>query len=218
MAADPAGIAGVVLAGGRARRFGGGDKGLRRLAGRPLLDHVIGRVRPQVAALALNANGDPRRFAGFGLPVVSDAIGDPDGAGAGPLAGILAGLDWAAAAGCGRLLSVPCDAPFLPPDLASRLHAAGAGADAEAAVAVSAGREHPVVALWSLSLRARLRAAVADRGVRAVRAWLAELRAVRVDFPVGAVDPFLNVNTPQALAEAERSLPGKGGEGGSDAT
>src|SRR5690349_23217899 len=138
--------AGVLLAGGLSRRMGGGDKCLRMLGGRPILEHIVERARPQVAALALNANGDPGRFAAFGLPVVADGIPDF----AGPLAGVLAGLDWAAAQvpGAAWVASFAGDAPFLPCDLVARLHEAIAGDGADLACARSAGQAHPVFGLW----------------------------------------------------------------------
>jgi len=195
-------IAGIVLAGGLSRRMGGGDKCLRPLAGRPLLAHILERARGQVAALALNANGDPERFAMFGLPVVADSIPDF----AGPLAGILAGLDWAAAAlpQASHVASFAGDAPFLPRDLVARLAAAIAAEDAELACAASAGQAHPVFGLWPLALRAELRQAVAVEGVRKVDQWTARHRLAVVEFPVSPVDPFFNANRPEDLAAAER--------------
>ena len=194
-------VAGVLLAGGLSRRMGGGDKNLRMLGGRPVLAHVIERVRPQIAALALNANGDPARFAEYGLPVVLDSI---EGF-AGPLAGVLAGLDWAAkgAPDCGWLLSAPTDAPFLPKDLVRRLLNASAAADV--VVAASGGRAHPVAALWAASLRDPLRAAL-EGGVRKVEDFTRDYRVGMVAFPTEPVDPFFNLNRPQDLEEAERLL------------
>jgi molybdopterin-guanine dinucleotide biosynthesis protein A len=201
MAGDAARVAGVLLAGGLSRRMGGGDKTLKPLGGRPVLAHVIDRVRPQVAALALNANGDPERFAEYGLPVVADTV---EGF-AGPLAGVLAGLDWAARAApeCRWLLSAPTDAPFLPRDLAERL--VGAGARAEVVVAASGGRSHPVAALWAKSLREPLRAALA-RGIRKVEDFTRDHRLATVEFPTEPIDPFFNLNRPEDLEEAERLL------------
>jgi molybdopterin-guanine dinucleotide biosynthesis protein A len=201
MASDAARVAGVLLAGGLSRRMGGGDKTLKPLSGRPVLAHVIDRVRPQVAALALNANGDPARFAEYGLPVVADTV---EGF-AGPLAGVLAGLDWAARAApeCRWLLSAPTDAPFLPKDLAERLVAASARA--EVVVAASGGRSHPVAALWAMSLREALRAALA-RGIRKVEDFTRDHRLASVEFPTEPIDPFFNLNRPEDLDEAERLL------------
>jgi molybdopterin-guanine dinucleotide biosynthesis protein A len=200
MATEPQ-VAGVLLAGGLSRRMGGGDKNLKPLGGRPVLAHVIERVRPQVATLALNANGDPARFAEYGLPVVADTIAGF----AGPLAGVLAGLDWAAEAapGCGWLLSAPTDAPFLPKDLVRRLLEPSARADV--AVAASAGRSHPVAALWAAALRVPLRAAL-ERGVRKVEDFTRDYRVVTVEFPTEPIDPFFNLNRPEDLEEAERLL------------
>ena len=195
-------LVGLLLAGGRATRMGGGDKCLRLLAGRPLLDHVIQRLRPQVRRLLLNANGDPARFSAYGLPVVADS--PPDFAG--PLAGILAGLEWAkrAAPDCPLLLSAPTDAPFLPQDLAARLLAARAAEDAEIAMAASGGRTHPVVGLWPVALAEELRRVLVEEGLRKVDLWTARHRVAIADFSIGAVDPFFNANRPEDLAEAER--------------
>ena len=193
---------GLLLAGGRAMRMGGGDKGLRLLAGRPLLDHVIARLRPQLSRLLLNANGDPTRFAAYGLPVVGDS--PPDFAG--PLAGILAGLEWAAreAPDCPLLLSAPTDAPFLPRDLVGRLWAGRKAEGADIAMAASGGRTHPVVGLWPVALAPALRHALVAEGLRKVDIWTARYRVAVVDFPSVPVDPFFNANRPEDLAEAER--------------
>jgi molybdopterin-guanine dinucleotide biosynthesis protein A len=193
---------GLLLAGGRATRMGGGDKGLRLLAGRPILDHVIERLRPQLDRLLLNANGDPARFAAYGLPVVADS--PPDFAG--PLAGVLAGLEWAArqAPDHPLLLSAPTDAPFLPRDLVGRLWRAREAEGADIAMAASGGRTHPVVGLWPVALAAALRRALVEEGLRKVDIWTARYRVAVVDFPIAAVDPFFNANRPEDLAEAER--------------
>ena len=193
---------GLLLAGGRATRMGGGDKGLRLLAGRPILDHVIERLRAQLDRLLLNANGDPARFAAYGLPVVGDS--PPDFAG--PLAGVLAGLEWAAreAPDCPLLLSAPTDAPFLPRDLARRLWAGRESEGADIAMAASGGRTHPVVGLWPAALAPALRHALVEEGLRKVDIWTARYRVAVVDFPIEAVDPFFNANRPEDLAEAER--------------
>ncbi|MFI5016554.1 MAG: molybdenum cofactor guanylyltransferase MobA [Dongiales bacterium] len=193
---------GLLLAGGRATRMGGGDKGLRLLAGRPILDHVIERLRPQLSRLLLNANGDPARFAAYGLPVVGDS--PPDFAG--PLAGVLAGLEWTAreAPDCPLLLSAPTDAPFLPRDLVRRLWAGRESEGADIAMAASGGRTHPVVGLWPVALAPALRHALVVEGLRKVDIWTARYRVAVVDFPIEAVDPFFNANRPEDLAEAER--------------
>jgi molybdopterin-guanine dinucleotide biosynthesis protein A len=197
-------IVGVLLAGGLARRMGGGDKSLRPLGGRPLLDHVIDRLRPQVAALVLNGNGDPARFAGFGLPVVADSIPGF----AGPLAGILAGLDWTAAhrPDCPLVVSVATDAPFLPRDLVPRLYREMAAAGAELACAASGGQPHPVIGLWPVRLRDALRLALVAEGIRKVDVWTARYRLATVDFPAAPVDPFFNANRPEDLDRAAAML------------
>ncbi|MEP9388377.1 molybdenum cofactor guanylyltransferase MobA [Mesorhizobium sp. KR9-304] len=200
------GIAGLVLAGGRATRFGGGDKPLRLLARKTMLAHVLDRLEPQVAPLAISANGDPARFAQYGLPVLAD-----DGAGrqTGPLAGILSGMAWAAAeTGCARVLTVAGDTPFFPRNLAARLSQAVAGLPGNIAVAASGGRRHPVFALWPVSLATDLRDFLAGGANFSVAAFLDKHQTVSVDFPMGEVkgarlDPFFNVNTPEDLAEAE---------------
>jgi molybdenum cofactor guanylyltransferase len=194
----------VVLAGGRGLRLGGGDKALRHLGGRTMLDHVLARVVPQVDLVALNANGDPARFAAWGLAVLPDPVPDHPG----PLAGVLAGLRWARGQGAVDVLVVPADTPFLPADLVARLRA-GRG-DAGVACAMSAGRLHPVVGLW----RAALADAVAARlaaGDRKVELFLRHAGLAEVAFGSGADggDPFANVNTPEDLAAAERRLAGR---------
>jgi molybdopterin-guanine dinucleotide biosynthesis protein A len=187
--------------------MGGGDKCLRLLAGRPLLAHVIERAAPQVGALVINANGDPARFAGFGLPVIADSVGGF----AGPLAGVLAGLNWAAAeaAESRYVATFATDAPFFPRDLVARLLAA-TEAGADLACAASAGRAHPVFGLWPVRLREDLRRAVVDEGVRKVDVWTARHRLSEVAFETGAHDPFFNANLPQDLVRAEDMLARKG--------
>jgi len=197
-------VVGLLLAGGLSRRMGGGDKCLRPLGGRTILARIIECVRPQVAHLVLNANGDAGRFADYGLPVVPDSIAGF----AGPLAGVLAGLDWAAANAdnCPWVVTVPTDAPFLPADLVARLVAETARAGAVMACAASAGRHHPVVGLWPMRLRAELRRALTVENIHKVDAWTARFHLAVVDFPVADVDPFFNTNRPEDLAEAERLL------------
>jgi molybdopterin-guanine dinucleotide biosynthesis protein A len=171
--------------------MGGGDKTLLPLHGRPLLAHLLTRLAPQVAALALNANGDPSRFASHGLPVIPDSIsGTP-----GPLAGILAAMDHAAGLGLPQVLTIPGDTPLIPPDLAMRLHAAAA----PIACAASAGRTHPPIALWPAALRDDLRAAILA-GEGKVSRWAAKYGCAIVDWEG---DPFLNANTPEELAALE---------------
>ena len=167
----PHATVGVILAGGLARRMGGGDKALRRIGGQTLLALVAQRLRPQVAAVVLNANGDPARFAGHGLPVVADGVaGNP-----GPLAGILAAMNWAAAThtAAGWIATVPCDTPFIPADLVARLHAAQMPAEAMLSMACSHGRGHPVVGLWPVALRSALHTAVTIDGIRRVEQFAA---------------------------------------------
>jgi molybdopterin-guanine dinucleotide biosynthesis protein A len=195
---------GVLLAGGLARRMGGGDKPLRLVAGRPLLDRVIERLRPQVAALVLNANGDPARFAAYRLPVVADTIPDY----AGPLAGILAGLDWAAEnrPDCPLIVSVATDSPFLPADLVAQMGAAMTAEGADLACAASGGQTHPVIGLWPLRLRDELRRALVDEGIRKVDVWTARYRLAVVPFPDQPIDPFFNANRPEDLERAAALL------------
>ncbi len=184
--------------------MGGGDKCLRSLGGRPMLAHVIDRARAQVDALLLNANGDPARFASFGLPVAADTVPGF----AGPLAGILAGLEWTAShrPDCPWLVSIATDTPFFPHDLVARLQAAALAEGALLACAASGGQAHPVFGLWSVTLAGALRSALVEEGLRKIDAWTARYRLVTVDFPMGAVDPFFNANRPDDLAEAERLL------------
>ena len=194
-------IAGVLLAGGLSRRMGGGDKSLRVLAGMTILERVIARARPQVVALVLNANGDSTRFTAYGLPVVSDSIPDF----AGPLAGVLAGLDWTAAnvAGTTHVASFATDAPFLPVDLVARLAEAVQDGRHDLACAASNGRTHPVFGLWPLALREDLGAALLS-GMRKVDQWTARHRLAVVEFAAEPYDPFFNANTPEDLSEGER--------------
>ncbi|MFN4157613.1 MAG: molybdenum cofactor guanylyltransferase MobA [Gemmobacter sp.] len=194
-------LPGVILAGGRATRMGGGDKGLRQVAGRALMDHVIGRLAPQCAPLAINANGDPARLAGFGLPVLADSLPDHPG----PLAGVLAGLDWAAGLGAPAIVTVAADTPFFPPDLAVRLVAqAGPQGLCLAASPDDTGRvqRHPTFGLWPVALRDDLRAALTG-GLRKIVIWTEGHGAGQALFPSAPFDPFFNVNTPEDLARAE---------------
>jgi molybdopterin-guanine dinucleotide biosynthesis protein A len=193
---------GVLLAGGLARRMGGGDKPMRTIGGRTILDRVIARLAPQCDGLILNANGDPARFAAFGLPVIADTVRDFPG----PLAGILAALDWTAAnrPDVGWILSAAADCPFLPRDLVARLLQARIEQDAQLAVAASAGQTHPVIGLWSVALRKELRHALVVEDVRKIDRWTARYRLATVTWPAEPLDPFFNANTMNDIAEAER--------------
>lgn len=198
----PTDLPGVILAGGRATRMGGGDKGLRLLAGRPILTHVIERLSAQCAPLAINANGDPARFAAYGLPILPDSLPDHPG----PLAGVLAGLDWAASFGAPAIVTAAADTPFFPNGLAARLRkAAGPSGLALAASPDASGKlwQHPTFGLWPVALRDDLRQALLD-GLRKIVLWTDRHGAGIAEFPGAPFDPFFNVNTPEDLAEAER--------------
>ncbi|EEW60695.1 molybdopterin-guanine dinucleotide biosynthesis protein A [Ruegeria sp. TrichCH4B] len=206
---------GVILAGGLATRMGGGDKGLLSLGGESLLSRVIDRLSPQVAGLALNANGDAARFAGLGLPVVADTI---EGF-AGPLAGVLAGLDWAAEQGAEAIVTAAADTPFFPHDLVARLVAASEGQSHPLVLATtpksgdevlkSGGKgrvnRHPTFGLWPVTLRDDLRAALTG-GLRKVVLWTDQHGGREALFEAEPFDPFFNVNTPDDLARAEGLL------------
>ena len=191
---------GLVLAGGLARRMGGGDKALIDIGGVTILDRVLARLRPQCTGIVLNANGDPSRFSRFGLAVIAD---DVPGF-AGPLAGILAGLDWAAknARDVDWMVSVPGDCPFLPRDLVSRLHQARLESGSALACARSGDWRHPVVALWPVALRANLRRALVEEGLRKIEIWTARHGVAVAKWGVEPIDPFFNVNTPEDRVRA----------------
>jgi molybdopterin-guanine dinucleotide biosynthesis protein A len=193
---------GLILAGGLARRMGGGDKALIRIGDQTILQRALARLAPQVHGIVLNANGDPVRFAAFGLPVVADSVPDF----AGPLAGILAGLDWAAAnrPEVEWVVSVPGDCPFLPRDLVARLHEARIREGRPLACAHSGDWRHPVVGLWPVALREDLRRAITLDDLRKIEVWTARHGVALADWPVEPVDPFFNVNTPQDVAMATR--------------
>ncbi len=196
-------LAAVVLAGGRATRMGGVDKPLLEIGGRTILARVLERIAQPGMPVVLNANENPGRFAAFGLPAVADAMADYPG----PLAGILAGLDWAAATTTADvLLSVPGDCPFIPMDLADRLLAVRAAARTPFACAASGGWTHPVIGLWPLAMREPLRQALLD-GERKIDRFTGRFGCAAAEWPIGACDPFFNVNTPEELAEAERLAP-----------
>ena len=196
-------VAGIVLAGGRSRRMGGGDKSLMPLDGRPLIAHAVARLRPQVAMLAVNANGDSARFAAFGVPVIADTIPGF----AGPLAGILAGLRWAESAGARFLATAAVDTPFFPPDLVVRLLDATTGA--AVAIARSGGRLHPVFGLFPVDRAGDLALFIGRRESLKVSDWLARQATVAVDFDgaaPGGLDPFFNLNTPADLDVANLAI------------
>jgi molybdopterin-guanine dinucleotide biosynthesis protein A len=192
---------GLVLAGGLARRMGGGDKARIRVGDATILERVLARLASQCIRVIINANGDPARFADTCLTVVADSIPDF----AGPLAGILAGLDWSAAnvPGCEWLASVPGDCPFLPKDLVARLHEARALAGVPLACARSGEWRHPVAGLWPVSLREDLRRALLHEGLRKIELWTERHGIALASWPDAPVDPFLNVNTPEDAARAE---------------
>ena len=193
---------GVLLAGGLARRMGGGDKPMRQIAGRTILERAIARLAPQCDGLILNANGDPARFAAFGLPVIADDVAEFPG----PLAGILAGLDWVAAnrPGVGFMLSAAADCPFLPRDLVARLEQARRAQGAQLAVAASDGQTHPVIGLWSVALRVELRHALVVEDIRKIDRWTARYKLATVTWPATPLDPFFNANTAEDISEADR--------------
>jgi molybdenum cofactor guanylyltransferase len=195
-------IPGVLLAGGLARRMGGGDKPMRVIAGKTILERVIARLRPQCDGLILNANGDPTRFANFGLPVVADSVAEFPG----PLAGILAGLDWMAEnrPDVKWMLSAAGDCPFLPRDLVARLDQERGKQNTELAVAASGDQTHPVIGLWSVHLREELRQALVGEGVRKIDRWTSRYRLATVTWPTAPFDPFFNANTIEDIAEADR--------------
>jgi molybdopterin-guanine dinucleotide biosynthesis protein A len=195
-------IPGVLLAGGLARRMGGGDKPMRQIAGRTILERVIARLAPQCDGLILNANGDPARFAAYGLPVIADRVADFPG----PLAGILAGLDWVAEnrPDVAFMLSAAADCPFLPRDLVARLDQARIAQDAQLAVAASDGQSHPVIGLWSVALREDLRHALVVDDVRKIDRWTARYPLATVTWPTSPLDPFFNANTIEDVEEADR--------------
>jgi len=193
---------GLVLAGGLARRMGGGDKARIVIGGETILSRVLTRLTPQCASVILNANGDAARFADTGLPVVPDSVPDF----AGPLAGVLAGLDWAAAnaPAIADVVSLPGDCPFPPRDLVARLAAARDAESKPLACARSGDWRHPVVGLWPVALRDDLRRALTGEGLHKIEIWTARHGVAIADWPATPVDPFFNVNTPEDAAEANR--------------
>ncbi len=197
-------VVGVVLAGGLARRMGGGDKCLLPLAGKPILAHILERMAPQVSRLAINANGDPTRFDDFGLPVRPDLLEGHQG----PLAGVLTGLAWAREVQpeARWLVTVPGDGPLVPRDLVARFLQQSAAEAADLACAASGGRSHPVIGLWPLSLFEDLRSAVIEEEIRKVDRWTARHRLAEVSWSNSPFDPFFNTNRPEDLEAAELIL------------
>ncbi|UVK45406.1 molybdenum cofactor guanylyltransferase MobA [Mesorhizobium sp. AR07] len=201
-------VAGIILAGGQSRRMGGGDKALLPLGSGRVLDQVLSRFSPQIESQALSANGDPARFSRFGLPVLADTVTGF----AGPLAGILTGLEWAAAnTACKAVVTAAGDTPFLPLDLVERLAAAADQSPGSIAIAGSAGKRHPTFALWPTDCRAALRRFLVDEDDRRVSAFIDRHGFVEVEFPVPqsegqSIDPFFNINMPDDLVQAERLL------------
>jgi molybdopterin-guanine dinucleotide biosynthesis protein A len=193
---------GLILAGGLARRMGGGDKAMIEIAGQTILERTLARVAPQCARTIINANGAPSRFAFTGLPVVADDVADYPG----PLAGILTALEWATAnaPAIEWVVSVPGDCPFLPRDLVGRLHQARAAANTPLACARSGEWRHPVVGLWRIDLRGDLRHALVAEGLRKIEVWTARHGIAVADWSTEPVDPFFNVNTPEDVAAATR--------------
>jgi molybdopterin-guanine dinucleotide biosynthesis protein A len=193
---------GLVLAGGLARRMGGGDKARIKVGGATILKRVLRCLKPQCSNIIINANGDPARFADIGLPVVPDSVPNF----AGPLAGILAGLDWAAANAPAHewVLSVPGDCPFLPEDVAARLHQARAMANVHLACARSGKWRHPTVGIWPVALRENLRHALVEENLHKIELWTARHGIAIADWPDQPIDPFFNVNTPEDAAHAEK--------------
>lgn len=200
-------IVGTLLAGGLSRRMGGGDKNLLQLGGKPILRHAIDRIAPQVDTLILNANGNADRFAEYGLPVIGDVI---DGY-AGPLAGVLTGLEWASVnePTCEWVATFATDAPFVPKNLVEALLKSIEVKGADMACAVSNNRTHPPFALWPVRLKDELRAAMIDEEIRKVDLWTARYKIVHVPFEGEGIDPFFNINKPDNLDEAERFLASK---------
>jgi len=194
--------AAIILAGGRSLRMGGGHKALLPLGQGRVIDHVLARLRPQCDAIALSANGDPGPWRDLGLTICPDSLsGYP-----GPLAGVLAGMDWAAALGATRVLSVAADTPFLPPDLWDRL-AMGPGLRIAASVGEDGAEKiQPTIGLWPVSLRDELRASL-GRGERKVALWAMQNGATTVPFADRGVPAFFNINTPDDLAQAAANLP-----------
>jgi molybdopterin-guanine dinucleotide biosynthesis protein A len=199
-------IVGILLAGGKSRRMGGGDKCLLQLGGKTILQHAIDRATPQVGNLILNINGDPDRFSHYNLNIVSDDIGNF----AGPLAGVLTGMHWVKEnhPECKWIVTFPTDTPFFPMDLASQLYDAVSDNKAELACAASGGRHHPVFGIWPVNLFAALKVAMIDNGVRKIDDWTSGYNMKTVKFEFRKIDPFFNINRPEDLQYAETQFAG----------
>ncbi len=197
-------VCGVVLAGGMSRRMGGQDKSLMRLSGKTLIERVIETARPQVASLSVNTNLDPEAYRFLGLPILSDSVSGH----LGPLVGVLTGMDWARAnhPDCDWLVTLPCDAPFIPSNLVSRFQEEIRVNEANLACAESGDRLHPVIGLWSVSLYKSLKKAIIEDGIRKVDQWTATHRLVSVEWAAKPFDPFFNINSPQDLEFAEKVI------------
>ncbi len=199
----PTKIVGTLLAGGRSSRMGGGDKCLQKLCGQTLLSRVINRAKDQVGPMILNANGDPTRFSSYGIPVVPDVVSGF----AGPLAGVLTGLEWAAehVPDCEYVATFATDAPFFPSDLVEKLHNL-IKFGAALVCATSNQHHHPVFGLWPVRERSALRDAMTEDHIRKVDVWTSRYKLGIVDFPIQPIDPFFNLNTPEDMARAEDFL------------
>jgi molybdenum cofactor guanylyltransferase len=204
MPVERTGVLGLLLAGGQGRRMGGGDKCQRSIGNQTLLAHAIQRAAPQVDALLINANGDPDRFSASGLPVAADVVEGH----AGPLAGILTGIEWARETmpACAWVASIATDTPFFPLDLVARLLDAVHAKSARIGCAASSGRTHPVFGLWPIALASDLRHAVCAEGMRKIDTWTARYPVAVVEFADQPFDPFFNVNAPADLDQAEKML------------
>jgi len=183
----------VLLAGGLATRMGGGDKGLKEVDGKPIINRVIDTLTPQVGPMVINANGDAKRFSHYGFDVVADSV---DGF-VGPLAGVLAGMD--ALPDCEWIVSVPTDTPFLPDDLVTRLYEPIASGEAQISMARSGGFDHPVIAIWPVALKEDLRKALVEEDIRKLKKWIGRYSYVSIEWDTSPVDPFFNANSPDDL-------------------
>jgi len=202
-------VIGVILAGGQSRRFGGGDKFIRELKGEPLVDRVIERVRPQTSQMIISSNAETPHLTKFRLPIVADVIEGQ----AGPLAGILTGMEWTRknAPDCDWIVSFPTDAPFVPLDCVAQMHEQAVADGAEIVCAASGGRTHPVCALWQVKLADNLRQVMEEEEMRKIDLWTARHRLSVLEFSDQPFDPFFNINRPEDLEQAETILAGLSG-------